>query len=207
MELGNGELLIPVYFLPKGEQKQYSATVLRCAVAGEELRVLEIGNALSLAQARGLYEPSVVFHEGRYYMTLRNDDNAYVCQSIDGLHYDAPQLWRYDDDEILPSYNTQQHWMRVGGELYLIYTRRGAENDHVFRHRAPLFAARVERMRLVRESECVVVPQRGARLGNFGAESLQDGSASVMAAEWMQPIGCEQYGSDNTVFFVRVTSE
>ena len=28
-----------------------------------------------------------------------------------------------------------------GGKLWLVYTRRAGNNDHVFRHRAPLFVA------------------------------------------------------------------
>ena len=55
-------------------------------------------------------------------------------------------------------------------------------------------------MRLVRDSEFVVVRERGARLGNFGVTHLKDGKAMVMAAEWMQPEGCEAYGSDNSIF-------
>ena len=120
-------------------------------------------------------------------------------------------LWasvcKYEDGSLLDSYNTQQHWMRLGEELYLVYTRRGANNDHVFRHRAPLFAARVENMKLVRDSEFAVVPERGARLGNFGITQLSDNSAMVMAAEWMQPKGCEAYGSDNTIWACVVECE
>ena len=55
-------------------------------------------------------------------------------------------------------------------------------------------------MRLIRESEMVIVPERGARLGNFGVASYKDGKAVAMAAEWMQPHGCEAYGSDNAIF-------
>ena len=45
------------------------------------------------------------------------------------------------DGQALGSYNTQQHWISHGDSLYLIYTRRGANNDHVFRNRAPIFIA------------------------------------------------------------------
>ena len=101
----------------------------------------------------------------------------------------------------------QQHWMRLGEELYLVYTRRSANNDHVFRHRAPLFAARVKEMKLQQETEFVVAPERGARLGNFGVTQLSDTKAMVMAAEWMQPRGCEAYGSDNTIWVCVVEQE
>ena len=95
----------------------------------------------------------------------------------------------------------------MGGELYLVYTRRGADNDHVFRHRAPLFAAKVDGMRLVKNSEIAIVPEKGARLGNFGVTSYKEGGAAVMAAEWMQPLGCEKYGSDNHIYFSKISSK
>ena len=88
-----------------------------------------------------------------------------------------------------------------------MYTRRNGNNDHVFRHRAPLFAARVENMRLVKDSEFVVVPERGARLGNFDAKTIDASTAVVMAAEWMQPVGCEKYGRDNTIFISFITKD
>jgi len=62
----------------------------------------------------------------------------------------------------------------------------------------------VERLRVLRETEQVVVPQRGARLGNFGVTHVNDDLSLVTAAEWMQPEGCERYGSDNSVFLAWV---
>ena len=199
IELENGELLIPAYYNTKAERNSYSV-VLRCAFDGETLTLLEMGNAMTIAVARGLGEPSIIFHDGIYHMTLRNDYMALVAKSEDGLHYTDLKPWRWEDGSLLDSYNTQQHWMILGDELYLVYTRRGANNDHVFRHRAPLFAAKVKEMKLQRDSEFVVVPERGARLGNFGVTQLSDTKAMVMAAEWMQPKGCEAYGSDNTIW-------
>ena len=133
-------------------------------------------------------------------MTIRNDECGFVAKSQDGLNFIDLQLWKWEDGSILQNYNTQQHWMTVGEDLYLVYTRRAENNDHVFRHRAPLFAAKVENMKLVKSSEVIVVPEQGARLGNFGVTQLDDGTAIVMAAEWMQPAGCEKYGSNNNVF-------
>ena len=68
------------------------------------------------------------------------------------------------------SYNTQQHWVTHAEELYLAYTRRGASNDNVFRHRAPLFLARVHPERLVveRKTERILLPNLGQPFGNFG---------------------------------------
>ena len=198
-ELDNGDLLIPIYYKKENEENLYSA-VMKCSFDGEEIKLLEMGNSFTIPVERGLCEPSIIFHKGVYYATYRNDECAFVSKSLDGLHYTDLQLWKWSDGSLVDSYNTQQHWMVLGEELYLVYTRRGANNDHVFRHRAPLFASRVENMRLVKESEFAVVPERGARLGNFGVTQLSDKKAAVMAAEWMQPVGCEKYGSDNSIF-------
>ena len=205
IELENGELLIPVYYNKDTEPNMYSM-VLKCYFDGETIKVLEMGKPLTVHIRRGLYEPSLVFHNGIYYMTLRNDECGFVAKSVDGLNYTDLQLWKWDDGSILQNYNTQQHWMTVGDELYLIYTRRGADNDHVFRHRAPLFASKVVDMRLIKSSEVVVVPEKGARLGNFGVSPYKEDGAVIMAAEWMQPLGCEMYGSDNNIYFSKITN-
>lgn len=69
-----------------------------------------------------------------------------------------------------------------------------------------MFIARVdtEKMCLIRDSEQIAVPERGARLGNFGVSQADGNFAFITAAEWMQPVGCEKYGSDNSVFVVSV---
>ena len=206
VELENGDILIPVYYRKDREPNMYSM-VLKCAFDGEDVAVLEMGKPLTIPVARGLYEPSLIFYNGIYYMTLRNDECGFVAKSDDGLNYTDLQLWKWDDRSVLQNYNTQQHWAVVGGELYLVYTRRGADNDHVFRHRAPLFAAKVADMKLVRDSERIVVGEKGARLGNFGVTAYQEDSAVVMAAEWMQPIGCERYGSDNHIYIAKLSRE
>ena len=202
VELENGDILIPVYYKKDNEPNMY-AMVLRCSFDGENITVLEMGTPLTVHIKRGLGEPSLVCHNGVYYMTLRNDECGLVAKSSDGLNYTDLQLWKWQDGSILQNYNTQQHWMQLGDDLYLVYTRRDADNDHVFRHRAPLFAAKVEKMRLVKDSEVVIVEQKGARLGNFGVTPYHDG-AIVMAAEWMQPIGCEEYGSDNHIYVAKI---
>ena len=145
---------------------------------------------------------------------MRNDLRGYVAVSDDGLHYGPPQPWTFDDGEELGNYNTQQHWVVHSEGLFLVYTRRGAGNDHVFRHRAPLFIGRVDpdRLCVIRESERVVVPERGARLGNFGITAASPQESWVVVAEWMQtgppdPFDCtvcERYGSDNTIFIARL---
>lgn len=77
--------------------------------------------------------------------------------------------WTFDDGSELGNYNTQQHWVTHGDSLFLVYTRKGANNDHVFRHRAPLFIAKVdpEKLTVLRATEQILVPERGARLANL----------------------------------------
>ncbi len=205
VDLPDGDILLPVYHKAPADP-QYSSSVLRCRFDGETLSVIETGNPLSVPIKRGLYEPSLAFFQDRFYLTLRNDDDGYVAVSDDGLRFDAPRVWRFDDGEPLGNYNTQQHWVTHPEGLFLVYTRRGADNDHVFRHRAPLFMARIdpERLCVVRETERILVPEHGARLGNFGVAQVSDDETWVTAAEWMQPAGCEQHGSDNTVFVARI---
>ncbi|MBE7053363.1 MAG: exo-alpha-sialidase [Ruminococcaceae bacterium] len=200
VELNDGNMLIPVYYALNENPKMFEVMVLKCSFDGENLKLLEMGAPLSLNIARGLCEPSVILHNGAYYITIRNDECGLVAKSEDGLNYTDLQLWKWEDGSILENYNTQQHFMEVNDNLYLVYTRRGLDNDHVFRHRAPLVAARVENMRVVKDSEFLIVPNRGARLGNFCAAPYKDKKSLVMVSEWMQPIGCEKYGSDNSLY-------
>ena len=219
LELDNGELLIPVYYTSReqcmcGYHANLSSCVLRCAFDGEKLSLLEIGNALTKEEGSGLCEPSVVRYNGEYFLSLRNNKDGYVTKGTDGLHYQPETPLVFDDGESVGNYNTQQHWITGGGKLYLVYTRRGANNDHVFRHRAPLFIAEFDtkKMCLIRSTEQVVVPNRGARLGNFGCQSLDEKHAVVFAAEWMQTLepnyndwkNCMKYGSDNSIFISHI---
>lgn len=205
VELDNGDVLVPCYF-KEPDSKRYSVTVCRCRFDGHVLTYLEHGNEMTVPIQRGLYEPSLAQCGGRYYLTLRNDDRGYVSVSSDGLHFETPREWLFDDGTELGNYNTQQHWVTHDDELYLVYTRRGADNDHVMRHRAPLFIGRVDRNRLhvVRASEQILVPERGARLGNFGVVRVAANEVWVTAAEWMQPRGVEKYGSENAVFVAKL---
>ena len=98
---------------------------------------------------------------------MRADHSAFVARSQDGLNYEPFSEWKWDDGTVLGSYNTQQHWLVQGDTLYLLYTRRGANNDHVMRNRAPIFIAEVDPEKLVvrRATERVVFPEENADLG------------------------------------------
>jgi len=170
------------------------------------LTYIEHGDELTIDIPRGFGEPSLVRFGDQYFLTLRNDEKGYVTKGSDGLCFEAPRPWCFDDGEELGNYNTQQHWVLHSEALFLVYTRRGAANDHVFRHRAPLFMAQVDPQRLcvIRSTERAIVPERGARLGNFGVTDVSPEETWVTVAEWMQPRGCERYGSDNTVWVAKL---
>ncbi|MEQ1748825.1 MAG: GDSL-type esterase/lipase family protein [Prosthecobacter sp.] len=211
-DLENGDILLPIYFKSK-EDKFYRVTVLRCSFDGTTLRFIEQGNELTLESGRGVYEPSLTRCAGRFYLTLRNDTAGYVCTSDDGLHFGPIKPWQFDDGSELGNYNTQQHWVTHGDDLYLVYTRKGAHNDHVFRHRAPLFMAEVDQKMLAvkRATECILVPEHGARLGNFAVTEVSENETWVTVAEWMQTwspnivIPPENaFGADNSVYAARI---
>lgn len=211
-DLENGDILLPIYFRAK-EEKYTRVTVLRCSFDGSTLRYIEQGNDLAMEAGRGLAEPSLICCAGKFYLTLRNDLAGYVSVSDDGLHFSEPKRWNWTDGSDLGNYNTQQHWVTHKDQLYLVYTRRGADNDHVFRHRAPLFMAEVDKATLTvkRETERILVPQRGARLGNFGICEVSENETWVTVAEWMQKNGPDiiikpdnKYGADNSVYAARI---
>lgn len=201
LDLPNGDVLLPIYYRAKGADR-YTTSVIRCSFDGTALKFQEIGNALDLPIRRGYFEPSIAYFKGRYYLTIRNDENGYVAISEDGLHYSDPIIWHFDNGEEIGTYNTQQHWITHSDGLYLVYTRRGANNDHVVRHRAPLFIAKVdtESLTLVKSSERVVLPNRGATLGNFSIANINENETWVTAAELMIGQDAEQYGAAGNVF-------
>lgn len=204
-DLRDGTILLPIYFRPPG--KNARVAVCKCSFDGKELKYVSHGTELELNnETRGLGEPSITRFEGSYFITIRNDEKGFVAKSSDGLHFDSYQPWAFDDGTELGSYNTQQHWVTHSEALFLVYTRRGANNDHVFRHRAPLFMAQVdpEKLCVIRETEQILVPERGARLGNFGVTYISPDETWVTVAEWMQPHGVEKYGSDGSVFVARI---
>ena len=63
----------------------------------------------------------------------------------------------------------------------------------------------------IRDSERVLVPERGARLGNFGVVDVNENETWVTVAEWMQtfspplilPVD-NPYGADNSVYAARI---
>ena len=208
----DGTLLVPVQFQPK-QGGDYLATVLHCSFDGTEMKYLRHGTELSIAGGRGFAEPSLAHFQGKYFLTLRNDVRGYVATSGDGLEFDAPRAWTFDDGKDLGSYNTQAHWLTHSEGLFLSYTRRGANNDHVSRHRAPLFVAQVDphTLQVVRGTETALLPERGVPLGNFGASAITADESWVTDSEFITRLidpkaGTRPHpkGADGTVWVGRV---
>ena len=190
VDLPNGDILLPIYFKGK-EDPYYRTTVARCSFDGTTLKYLEHGDEFALNSGRGLFEPSLTRFGKKYYLTMRNENVGYVSVGDDGLHFSKPKRWDRDDGSELGTYNTQSHWVSHADALYLVYTRKGSHNDHVFRHRAPLFIAQVDpdRLHVLRKTERIAVPELGARLGNFGVVDVSERETWITVAEWMQTWG------------------
>ncbi|HBJ86249.1 MAG TPA: sialidase [Verrucomicrobiales bacterium] len=201
----DGTLLVPLY-IGKSAKDRFSTTVAECCFDGDKLTFVKNGSVLRLDVARGLYEPSLTAFGGRYYLTLRNDVRGYVSVSDDGLQFAEPKPWTFDDGTELGSYNTQQHWLTHSDGLFLVYTRRGANNDHIVRHRAPLFMARVDtdKLHIIRSSEKVVVPERGAEMGNFGASFINANESWVTVSEGMFMKDSAKRGAEGATFVARI---
>ena len=199
----DGSLLVPYYFLPpkiadKRWQFSFRGAVARLRFDGDRLTYVNEGRELNLAVPRGLYEKSLTWYRGKYYLTLRNDLRGYVTVSEDGMNFAPVRAWTFDDGSDLGSYNTQQKWVTHSDGLFLVYTRRGANNDHIPRHRAPLFIAEVdpEKLHVIRRTERVAIPERGADLGNFDATTVDrnetwitsaGGAAYLARIRWSKP--------------------
>lgn len=203
----NGDILLPIY-AKEMTAKAYFSTVVRCRFDGARMTYVEHGTEHTIDVDRGLYEPSLTRFAGRFYLTMRNDRAAYVARSEDGLHFGPPRKWMFDDGSDLGSYNTQAHWVTHSDGLFLTYTRRGADNENMARarHRAPLFIAQVDPQRLVviRATERVLVPNRGAQLGNYAVVDVSERETWVTTSEGMGPGNPAQYGANGRVYAARV---
>ena len=223
IELTSGDLLVPVYVMSKKDVDNnfwkgcFRSLILRCRFDGKILKCIEQGNELTVPEPRGMCEPSLTKFGDYYYLTIRNDIRAYVARSKDGLHFDTPIPWQFDDGTELGSYNTQQHWITHSEALFLTYTRRGANNEHVIRHRAPLFMAEVDtkNMCVIRKTERIIIPDNGAQLGNFGCLDASENESWLVVAEGMhgdaeEPMNLslsEKRGANNRVYLARIKWE
>ncbi len=190
VDLPSGDILLPIYYTRvKGSPKHNRiATVILCSFDGRELKYKEHGSELTLNLGRGLFEPSLAYFQGEYFLTIRNDKRGFITRSKDGLHFEPVKPWTWQNGEEIGNANTQQHWITHKEKLYLVYTRKGANNEHIFRNRAPLFMSEVDtqNLNLIQETERIVVPERGAAIGNFGITRINEDETWIVAAQSQQ---------------------
>jgi len=205
--LEGGDVLLPVRYQRSREKRRYVSIVARCGFDGKTLTYKEHGTEHTISKGRGLYEPSVVRYDGRYYLTLRADHSAYVSSGDDGMRFAPHREWTFDDGAPLGSYNTQQHWVTCGGGLFLVYTRRGAGNDHIMRHRAPLFIGQVDpdRLCVIRATERILLPENDATLGNSGICQISENESWVTCGEGRVSRG-KRKGENNKVLISRIVA-
>ncbi len=192
--LPNGDVLLAFTFGDKPIHR--SVASVRCTFDGNSLKIKEVGPALELKHKRGLLEPSLTWYGGRFYMTIRaEDDHGYVAASEDGLNWSDKQQWTWDDGSPIGMSTTQQHWLTHSEGLFLVYNRRDDANRNVIRWRSPLFVAEVDpkRMVLKRETERVVVPMQGdgvnkpnevPLMGNFHIVNATESESWLTVGSW-----------------------
>ena len=186
----NGILTIPFFYFT--DNKTFCTVTRKYRWEQNQLHHLATGTPLSSPCGRGWYEPSVILHNGMYYLTLRCDENcAMLAHSPDGLHWSTPVKWQFSDGTLLETSPTQQHWMRQNDELWLVYTRHDSSNEDCFRWRTPMFAAPFDtkKMVLVKEREIILLPridykERPGTMGNFNITNLPECSYISDAPLW-----------------------
>jgi len=200
VDLADGHILLPISAGDSPDAARWVATAL-CAFDGCELAIEAMSNRLHLEVRRGLLEPSLAVLDNRVYMTIRaEDDRGYVTTSYDGMTWSEIRPWCWDDGEPLTMSTTQQRWIANRHGLFLVYTRKAAENANVMRWRAPLFIAQVDTatLRLIRATERVAIPMVGdsisdpdhvARMGNFHTVSAGRDEAWITVGETLPADG------------------
>jgi len=183
----------------KGKPRSISSAI--CSFDGETLAVKKVGEEIPHDKGRGLLEPSLTEFQGRFFLTIRAEDNrGYICASDDGLRWTPKQPWAWDDGEPLTMSTTQQHWLAHSDALWLVYTRKDASNANVIRWRSPLWMAQMDpkTLRLIRSTERVVLPMVGdgvngadrvAIMGNFHTTNVSPEESWVTVGEWQPKNG------------------
>jgi hypothetical protein len=193
--LPDGDVLMSFTFGPEEVNRMVAG--VRTSFDGEMLKVKEVGPALHNDKGRGLLEPSVTKFGGKFWITLRaEDDRGYVSVSDDGLNYEEKRAWTWEDETPIEMSTTQQHWLTHSDGLFLVYTRRDESNENVLRWRSPLWVAQVdtEKRCLIKSSEQVVLPLIGdgidepnqvALMGNFHVTHASPQESWITVGEWM----------------------
>ena len=193
--LPNGDIQMSFTFGPKSESRMVSG--VHSSFDGQQLKIKQVGPPLRNPKGRGLLEPSVTTFGGKFWITIRAEDNrGYVSVSDDGLIWDQQQAWCWEDGSPLEMSTTQQHWLTHSDGLFLVYTRKDTSNLNVIRWRSPLWVARVDPTKrcLIKSTEQVVLPLVGdgvndpnqvALMGNFDVTNVNPEESWVTVGEWM----------------------
>ncbi|MFP6618449.1 MAG: sialidase family protein, partial [Pirellulaceae bacterium] len=207
VDLPGGDILLPVRYWRDPAKHNYTSIVVRCGFDGQTLVYRKHGSEHTIPQGRGLYEPSLAVFQGKYFLTMRANHSAFVTSGTDGIHFHPIREWTFDDGKPLGSYNTQQHWVTMGNGLFLVYTRQGANNDHIMRHRAPLFIAQVnpDTLQVIRATERILIAENQATLGNSGICRISNTESWVTCGEGLLRLG-KRKGELNQVLFVKITT-
>ncbi|MEY4395309.1 MAG: hypothetical protein RL595_2558, partial [Planctomycetota bacterium] len=182
-------------------QNARSAAGVICSFDGKMLSIRKVGREIKHTAGRGLLEPSTIAYGGKYFLTLRAEDNrGYVCASEDGLDWSEKKPWAWEDGTPLDMSTTQQHWLAHSDALHLVYTRKDSSNVNVVRWRAPLFIAQVDlqKLCLIKATEKVVLPITGdgvnmpddiALMGNFHTLNISANESWVTDGEILHKKG------------------
>jgi hypothetical protein len=197
--LTNGDVQMSFTFGPTSESRMVSG--VHATFDGEQLQVRDVGPPLLNPKGRGLLEPSVTRFDGKFWITIRAEDNrGYVSVSNDGLNWEDKRAWSWDDGTLLEMSTTQQHWLTHSEGLFLVYTRKDESNANVIRWRAPLWVAQVDVANrcLIKATEQVVLPLVGdgiddpdhvALMGNFDVTNVSPEESWVTVGEWLPRAG------------------
>ena len=163
-----------------------------------KLKFIAQSRTMTLPVKRGMVEPSVVqLPDKSFAMTIRAEDLRMYCSfSPDGVSWSEPQVWCWDDGVPLTTNSTQQHWLKLGKRLFLVYTRFDGSNfPKPWRYRGPLYMAEAVpgKTQLIRNSEKVVFNREkingvDLRFGNFHCTQQDDNSALVTDAAYYAEI-------------------
>ncbi|PHS12118.1 MAG: hypothetical protein COA78_08740 [Blastopirellula sp.] len=180
------KIIVYPFLIQEGERRSVRTVTAR--QHGNLFVPLYISNALTNEAGRGLLEPQIVEFQGRLYMTMRAEDGfGYVSVSDDqGKSWSAPHPWRWHDGEKIPMHTTMTKLLSHTDGMLLVYTRIRDDNQNVFRNRAPLYCADVDpkTLSLRRQTERVLIPNRGQPVGNFWVWLIDQNKSYVCAAEW-----------------------
>ena len=216
-ECEDGSLLLPISHRP-GDKPPCVGTI-RCEFDGKKVVIIDSGKTVGTGTSPGACEPSLVEFVGRYFLTIRSasggDFRMYHAASEDGLNWEDFSPWCWDDGTEIETENTQQHWLRRANSLYLVYTRKSELSNGVFRSRAPLWMAKVDikTLRLIRESEVVIFPEKRARMCNFCVANITSKESWIVTGEWLEGMfpdkkkGMRFYVENSTINYIQYVGD